>query len=1302
MSGDFRFEDDLLSEDDDDRRSAARSGKKPSKITSSKAASSQSRLPDKRPTKVTKPRHSESEDEPDNVVAFGEATASLNTKRFKHLEARDHMLERPNMWIGSVNREMRETWGFNEDGAYLMTTDTPYGLERLFLEVTANYCDHLCKGRRQDPPVDPGEVFVTAHGRRVTVKNRGVPMPIARTIMKNGEEGPYIPEACFGIIFSGSNFDKDKDDDEEQEEAGHDGGANGIGVKAANVMSDYFQVKVKNHVDGIVYVQEWTNNMTPKPPVITHKKVRRSSVRVTYDVEMERFGYEKDSEYSADTLALFWRHSADASFSAKLVVNFNGFRMDYGRLSKYGSLYFGKLKHYLMHYQWKETADVVKRADGTEYDRNGSLPLVEMLVVSAPNKGRTVGIANSILNIEGGAHVAAAQETIIKPLIDELNAKGQPKKTTPVAGGRGKAKAKPKDDKKKSDRVTIPTITMRDGKPHFHILISVRVFKPDWGNSQSKVKLQGPKPTIAVDQIKLDRIKRWPAYKALVEILEGKRGSLLSKSDGRRISNLGNIKSDDAGDAGTKFSQLCDLYGVEGDSAHGTFVAMVKHLPHKRKRNGCIIFRGKLINAYKNGSVALAGNKEFVLLKKMLGIKEDVDYTIKENCKRDLRYGRFIIMTDADIDGSHIRGLILAMFSRLWRTILDSEFVQVYHMPIIQAFMGRQRLPFYFDHEFQQWQQETPNHRRYRLQYYKGLGSYNPKTDIPFFVSNPHQYIMFQDHLAQARVAMAFGPNSSNERKKWIAEPSAPYATPDEEGRIHISEFVDTELKQYSIASLLRHIPKRDGLRVVNRKALFTALKVWRRSAKPEMKPMVSFVAKVISKARYHNGEAIDGVVKRMCMDFVGSNNVPYFIGEGILGSRVCGGKKAAKSRYLKILPNTWWLNHVFRAEDDAILNYYMDEGDQVEPEFYLPVIPMTLVNEVWSVATGYSSYIPAHHPLDIIDYYIRRLREQYVITIHPWYRGFKGTISVVDRRGLVGENNPKSVQASASSSDEESEDDEDDDDDQNQEDDPTVPKSRPKKSERYSMITIGKYHQTKDKITVTELPVGVWTDKYKSLLYRMVEGGKIKSFNDNECDDDTVGFEINGFGTVDKDQLSLLAIPSDIGLIRSYGLTNLVLLDDDSRPIRFQTIDAILDDFFEWRLPFYSKRRAYLLEQMKVQVEAAHDKANFIQAVVTGKLRLRDEDSDKPRRKEDVKRDILALGLNPLYYDRTVFSAISNEAVADLMEQVANIEAKFKTLQETQIYDLWLNDLDELRAAYIKHYGDDRPDRVVGDFYLE
>ena len=189
---------------------------------------------------------------------------------------------------------------------------------------------------------------------------------------------------------------------------------------------------------------------------------------------------------------------------------------------------------------------------------------------------------------------------------------------------------------------------------------------------------------------------------------------------------------------------------------------------------------------------------------------------------------------------------------------------------------------------------------------------------------------------------MVFNKKRSNDRKKWLADYNREDYLNTSEDKITYEDFINKDLRHFSKYDNDRSIPSLvDGLKISLRKILYSAFK---KGLKTEIK-VAQFSGYVSEHSGYHHGEAsLNGAIIGLSQNFVGSNNINLFSPNGQFGTRLMGGKDAASERYIFTKLNS--ITRIIYPEiDDNILNYLEDDGDKVEPIFYMPIIPMILVN---------------------------------------------------------------------------------------------------------------------------------------------------------------------------------------------------------------------------------------------------------------------------------------------------------------------------------------------------------------------
>lgn len=168
------------------------------------------------------------------------------------------------------------------------------------------------------------------------------------------------------------------------------------------------------------------------------------------------------------------------------------------------------------------------------------------------------------------------------------------------------------------------------------------------------------------------------------------------------------------------------------------------------------------------------------------------------------------------------------------------------------------------------------------------------------------------------------------------------------------------------------------------------------KNLKSELK--VAQLAPYVSECTaYHHGEqSLAQTIIGLAQNFVGSNNIYLLLPNGAFGTRATGGKDAAAARYIYTELNKL-TRKIFHPADDPLYKYIQEDEKTVEPEWYLPILPMILVNGAEGIGTGWSTYIPPFNPLEIIKNIRHLMNDEELEQMHPWFRGWTGTIEEIE-----------------------------------------------------------------------------------------------------------------------------------------------------------------------------------------------------------------------------------------------------------------------------------------------------------------
>ncbi|XP_057418190.1 DNA topoisomerase 2-like [Lotus japonicus] len=417
---------------------------------------------------------------------------------------------------------------------------------------------------------------------------------------------------------------------------------------------------------------------------------------------------------------------------------------------------------------------------------------------------------------------------------------------------------------------------------------------------------------------------------------------------------------------------------------------------------GVFALNGKLLNAMKTNP------KEFIKKAKTRGAQ--FIYTIESQhviiCIyvymiylgsikfQHFRYGRVMFMADQDYDGSHIKGLLINFFYMLSPSLLRIPyFLSELITPIIRAFHcnGIQKLSFYSYPEYEKWWKNWGN-SDWRIKYYKGLGSFTHEEGKEFFqnVEIQRKYFVWRNDEDLDAINIAFSKSKTRERRGLMLKFKSSDYRDYTDLSICYKDFLQKEFILYSMASVRRCIPSLiDGQKPSQRKILYGAFK---RELFTEIRvdKLIGYVAE--HSAYHHDESSLATTLMRMARDYVGSMNINLLMANGQFGTHIQGGKDHASPRYIytELNPISRFL---FPEIDNKLLKYLNEDGISVEPEWYLPIIPLVLVNGVSGIATGWNCSIPCYNPKDIIANIKRFLNDDKLQPMVPWYKGFKGTI---------------------------------------------------------------------------------------------------------------------------------------------------------------------------------------------------------------------------------------------------------------------------------------------------------------------
>lgn len=859
------------------------------------------------------------------------------TQKYKKLTDREHILQAPDTYIGSIEQDETVNWTFKNDKMKFKKYKWIPGLYKCFDEGIVNARDHYIREINSNAPVKLIDVTIDEETGVISIMNDGRGIDVAM----HEEHNLWIPEMIFGHLRTSTNYDKN--------EKKIVGGKNGFGFKLVLIYSKWGKIETIDAERGLKYVQEFKDNLTEicKPKVTKNKS--KPYTKVSFLPDYTRFGIEN---LTKDMFQLLKKRVYDiaAVTDRSVKVKFNGNLVPVRTFENYVNLYIGE----------KGEAPRVYEEANERW---------EYAVCLTPHDEFTqVSFVNGIYTRQGGKHVEYILNQIVKKL------------TTYI-------------EKKKKVKVKPATI-----KEQLMLFVNCVVENPSF-DSQTKdfMNTSASKfgSSCSVSDKFIDKLAKMGIMNTAVTLTEVKQTKEAKKTDGKKTKNIRGIpKLIDANFAGGAKSSECTLILCEGDSAKSGIVSGLS----KEDRNviGIYPLKGKLMNVRDAAIKKISENNEISDIKKIIGLESNRKYT-SDSAKKCLRYGKVMFMTDQDLDGSHIKGLGINLFQSQWHDLIKIDnFVAFMNTPILKATKGKKVKNFYYDDEYTKWKEENDT-QGWKIKYYKGLGTSTAKEFKEYFNEKKIINFEYNGETSDNSLDLVFNKERANDRKEWLGNYNKESILNTSNESVRYEDFVNKEFIHFSKYDCERSIPNlMDGLKTSQRKILYAALK---RNLTQEIK-VAQFAGYVSEHSAYHHGEmSLNKAIVNMAQEFVGSNNINLLLPNGQFGTRLQGGKDSASERYIFTQLNQV-VKDLYIPYDTKVLNYLDDDGTPVEPEFYAPIIPMILVNGTKGIGTGFSTEVLNYNPIDIIKYIVNKIKNvDDLPTLMPYYDGFQGEVIQIEKQ---------------------------------------------------------------------------------------------------------------------------------------------------------------------------------------------------------------------------------------------------------------------------------------------------------------
>ncbi len=1072
-----------------------------------------------------------------------------NVKQVSQLEH----AKKKSMWIGSSEMQNIKLHIYNTK-TNLMEVKAmkfPPGLLKIIDEIVVNAMDHWVNYPRLVK-----NIHITFDNKtgQVSVRNDGPGIEIKKTKNIHGKE-MYTVQLIAAEFLAGDNLD----DDAERVT----GGTNGAGLKLTNAFSDELTIDTTDEDNKLFYRQQFTERLEKihEPEIMKLSKApkdkRKSQTTITFTPSYEdAFHYDGgyDAKRDGKTIESLIRTRAfHAAAYARCNVYYNDDLIEISSTSSGPKSPTNRMKNFIefvnLFYDEKEPEVW-----------NGSMGVThkwDVCIGPSDGKARNFSLINGIWVHQGGSHIKQIQDQLVlelKPKVEKLT--------------------------KKSKTKFNPNFILNN----VFIFVRGSITNPTFGG-QVKAKIENPKSKFKNYKFKKRDID------VLWELLEGYitssfLGRVADKKKTRVTRSIGNIpKAVDARYAGQKSKyKKTTLIVCEGDSACGT---IVKGIVNKKTSlsydyYGTFNIQGVPLNARKQTTIftnkrtkkqefvrsqKFQDNERISSFVKMSGLDYGKSYETDKECDT-LRYGRIVVATDQDEDGKgNIFGLFLSFIHLFWPELINRGYICRLNTPIVMAYpkvKGKYVEEFYTVPCYEKWCKENFKTQeslksKYRIKYFKGLGSIKSEEIAPIFCKFKKLLNIYTlDDEADEKMDAYYG-DDPKKRKLLLKDPVSD--EPSEGPEIRTSEQLDIDTKSYQRDNIRRKLPNAiDGQVPSRRKLLYAASKQFGTTKATNKESKINaYVNRASASTAYHHGEAsLCQTAIKMAQSHPGGRKFPFLYPEGHFGTRQTGGKDHASPRYAFTKLNQRLFYQMFPIEDNPLLKYVFDDADRCEPEYYVPVIPLAVLESQELPGTGWKIKTWARDVFSVFRN-VRSLLEDEEKPLEKMplcMRDYKGEIRKVKNR----------------------------------------------------LYSMGKYkfYKTSNKLIITELPLSLHSSmfarlassKYGSKKYSLLERDQVKGQIIDTTNDDEVRVEVNlkpegvkEISELGSEHFDCFETWMNLKVAMDDHL-NMISADDTV--LEFKTYEHIVKNWFPVRKALYVKRINRMLILVRLRIELLENIIRF------------------------------------------------------------------------------------------------------------
>lgn len=1300
-------------------------------------------------------------------------------KKYVHLSDIQHALKKPELYIGSVSLDQKEVALFDDSIGKIVYkfVNVVDGFIQIFEEILMNACDRVTEANY--PKCNQIAIEVIKETGMITITNNGESIDVD---FHPDFPGKYVPEVIFTIAKTGTHFDDNK-----QRLAG---GSHGLGGKLALFFSKYFRVQVQDQTRNLYFSQEYYNNFSDSSVAQVIPNSGPSFVSISFIPDFNRFGGLTgidDVHY-----AIMKKRAIDIAATAKtknnpfVTVSFNGINISNSSgMFTYSSFYIPNLTDSFL--EQKETSGLKKKSIGkvksvansfnnlsiNSEDNHSELsneqtqdPLdsnikIESKVISKTVftetityrntpiiikvseaydmwdicavydplcliKRPNVSFVNSVFTKLNGPHMNHVEDILLTHIYN---------KATATASLKLKDGVEKKINKDTIRKCVVYFVSAKIPDPKF-----IGQTKDTIGNTVGSFQ-QKFNPSDKFLKAFINKT----LLNSVADVVNNKNIAKLSKLTGVKGGKIKDSKHVRAGYAGNPNRPgPCTLIITEGDSAGAIAISGLNVLD--KNFYGVWPMKGKLMNPRDDQNKLAEDGKQqmktIVKLMSHLGLRIKKEGEKQYTSTRELNYDKIIILSDQDVDGSHIKGLVINFIHTFWPELLTMNigYINFVSSPLVKLTKGDETKEFRSLSQYNNWCLANDGGKGWNVKYYKGLGTNDKKEAQMIFIGLMNKIItlVWTPQLEQEKLLNGYNPAHNpndlcddiinlifakeyrNHRKYWLTLYDENITVDYSQQFVSYYEFFNRDMIEYSVDSNKRGVPHlMDGLKPTPRMIVSLCLKRKLYGKSKEIK-LPRLGGAVSEKYDYHHGEDIlIQSVLGLAQDFPGANNIPWLTPSGNYGTRYKNGKDAAAARYLFTYLDPM-IEYTIHDDDKHILSYRIEENEKKEPNWLCPDVPMILINGAEGIGTGWASLILPCDPHLVYQNIINYLDGQPMFEMLPFFRNFKGYVLsqkeankfIITGAYYINPNEPDTIHITEI---------------------PVGPKSKSisdykefleqmwedaeewntnEASLEKERIANQKWitDSNGNQILVTPVNIPKRKGKKKNDDFDENENSNVKKKTEKEksknplvpyllCEpisrstDVVVDFIVKFKpGTINS--LGLTFIEKCLKLTLSVSNTNMVMYDVNGRIRKYDSQLQILKEFIDTKLEVVEKRRQHIIKTLNHEILILKCKLELFDCVMNKKTIQFWNSNGRSISKKLVHQQLEQNGFpklgkkyddNKLTYDWSIYNNydMTTEHIEELNKKLIDLTNQLNDICSRSCYDIYRNDLNNWYQQY-------------------